>query len=250
MKPQTTLVDSRVIILGIFVILVGGLGFWRPWLSTPAKTIDVTGEGIVKALPDEYVFSPTYQEGGDTSLQATEKVTVKGNEVVAKLKELGVSSDDISTSVSAYQNYNPGSINGTYIGTFVISASVPDQVLAEKVTTYVATTGATNTVTPQASFKEETKTKLELEARQKALDQAKLKAEQTASAMGVRLGKVFRIYDTSGYPQPYPLPYAYTEGDKGSAVDTSSSSPISSDTTLQTGKQEIRFSVSVTYRYY
>lgn len=247
MKTQTTLADGRIIALGIVILLICGTVFWRPWVTTSSKTFEVIAEGTVKALPDEYTFNPAYQESGDTSLQATEKVSEKGNAVVAKLKELGVPTDDITTSVSAYQNYSPGYGGGPFLATFTIAASVPDQVLAEKVTTYIATTGATSTVTPQAAFKEETRTKLELEARQKSLDAAKAKAEQTASAMGVRLGKITKIADTSSsFPVPYPIYATSREGDKV----TDSSAPSSSTTTLQTGKQEVHYSVTVTYRYY
>ncbi len=246
MKTQTTLADGKIIALGIVVLLVCGTVFWKPWITTSTKTFEVIAEGTVKALPDEYTFNPAYQESGDTTLQATEKVSEKGNTVVAKLKELGVSTDDITTSVSVYQNYSPGYGSGPFIATFTIAASVPDQVLAEKVTTYIATTGATSSVTPQATFKEETRAKLELEARKKSLDAAKAKAEQTASAMGVRLGKITKIADaSSSFPVPYPM-YA-TSLEAGKATD---SAAPSNTTTLQTGKQEIHYSVTVTYRYY
>jgi uncharacterized protein YggE len=250
MKQQTTLTDGRIIGLALVAVLVCGATIWRPWTTVSTKTIDVIGEGIVKALPDEYTFNPSYQESAEDVTKATEKVSEKGNAVVAKLKSLGVSNDDITTNVSAYQNYySPGTATGPYLATFTIAASVPNQVLAEAVTTYIATTGAINAVTPQAAFNSETRATLELEARQKAIDSAKLKAEQTASAMGTRLGKVVKISDAStSFPQPYPIYGTTIDGDAKSSVETSA--PSTSSTTLQTGKQEIKYSVTVTYRYY
>ncbi|CAN5138530.1 hypothetical protein BH11PAT4_BH11PAT4_2030 [soil metagenome] len=247
MKQQTTLTDSRIIGLALVAVLLCGAAIWRPWTTVSSKTIDVIGEGTVKALPDEYSFNPSYQESAEDVTKATEKVNEKGNAVVEKLKSLGVSNDDITTNVSAYQNYYaPGLATGPYLATFSLSATVPDQTLAEAVTSYIATTGAINTVTPQATFNSDTRAKLELEARQKAIDSAKVKAEQTVKAMGTRLGKVVKIADVNtSFPQPYPL-YGTAVEDKSTEAAGSSTS----GTRLQTGKQDITFTVTVTYRYY
>jgi hypothetical protein len=254
MKPQTSLIDPKIIFLGVVLVLVGALTFWQPGIYGRGKTFDVTSTGTVKALPDEYVFNPSYQELGKTSGEATSAAITKGNGVVEKLKELGVMSDDINTTVSAYQNYSPSGTAQDFTATFTISASVTSQATAEKVTAFLVTTGATSTITPYANFNEETRSKLELEARQKALDAAKVKATQTAETMGVRLGNVVSISDStySDYPKPIPLPY-YQDGSTGAEVmdmSTKSSAPISADTVLQTGKQEITYTVTVTYRYY
>jgi uncharacterized protein YggE len=202
MGTETTLqlrLDWRVISGVLLTAIIVMLYLWQPWRPAATKTITVRGEATVSAVPDSFAFSPLYQ---DTDLA---KVTATGNAVVAHLKQLGVKEADIKTSVSAADKtaVEPQSMPPVdrYVAksTYSITATVPSQELAQKVADYLATTGATGQITPQASFSKATRTKLDLDARSAASDDAKRKAEVTAKQFGAKLGRVSKITEDGGY---------------------------------------------------
>ncbi len=249
MKTNLSL-DWRIVSGVLALLLVGSVVYGQPWQNLGLfKTIIVSGEGIVERAPDYYQFVPAYQKTAETSEAAIKSVSESGNAVVAKLKELGVETAKIQTGVSSWPAYGQTSATG-YTANYSITATVTDSEIARKVSDYLSTSGATSTVTPLPSFTSETRANLELEARDKAIASARKKADQTAKAMGSRLGKVTNISDTAiGYPYPIGMP-AYDSMSsapsgvtkEGTATD-GSGMPI-----IQIGTQEVRTTVTVTYR--
>jgi uncharacterized protein YggE len=228
--------DWRVISASLVVIIGVMLAIWQPWHSTSAtKTITVRGEATVEHAPDLFTFYATYQDTDN------DKLAAKGNSVVAGLKALGVKAADIKTNVSASSGANgkelllyPRPIDSS---TYTITATVGTQTLAQKVTDYFATTGATGQVTPQTGFTKTTTTALSLDARRKASADAKSKAEVVAGQFGAKLGRVTKITEDSGYA--YPVAYG--------AADSAKSTAQSSTPVVEPGTNEVSYSFTVVF---
>lgn len=248
--------DLRLVVIVLLIIITGMLWLWQPWQNiTPKRTISVTGQGTVKAAPDEFIFNPVYQKSATTAKESISRVSIVGNAVIAKLKELGLTSDDLKTDVYSSPEYDPSvyepsisDIGGTYpevvqskikqhTATYSITATVPSKDIAQKALDYLTTTELTSSITPQSTFKAETTKKLESEARQKGLADAKQKAIDTATGLGATLGKVVSISEPNAIS---PLPYMREGAVSSSAQDTTAP-------TLETGVNEITYSVTVVF---
>ena len=86
------------------------------------------------------------------------------------------------------------------------------------------------------TFSEKKRKELEEQVRTKAIDDAKAKAEKTASQLGSKVGKAINVSDGAGYG----MPIAYgSVGTMEARLDTSASVPV------QEGQDKFRYSVSV-----
>jgi uncharacterized protein YggE len=235
--------DYRVVSLLLVVALAGTLLAWRPW-STPAKsdrTIKVSGQATVSAVPDEYVFSPTYQFTNSNKEAALAELTAKSNEIVAKLKELKVPSNKIKTSSTNYdaRYYGAETTEPTYNLSLTVTVSNED--IAQKVQDYLVGTSPSGQITPQVNFSTQKRLELESEARAKATKDARTKAEESAANLGFKLGKVKAVDDGTGFGGAIPLDARQSIG--AAEMTTDSSKSLS----LQIGENELSYMVNVTY---
>ncbi len=244
-------IDFRIMSGLLAIALIGVLLIWKPWDTGPKRTIDITGQATVKAAPDQFTFSPTYEKSAKTNQDAIGEVSKVGNEVVNKLKELGVEEKQITTNVSANPTYSAEPLsseesikiapvpptNQGSIAYYNIVVTIQSQELAQKITDYLVTTPAQYGITPMSTFSTETQKKLEREARGKALESVKAQAESDAAKLGMRLGKVVSVKDAAS-PFSGPIPLERTLD----ATTSSKASPI-----VLTGEQEVTFVVTVTY---
>ncbi len=246
MQPQHPLSWSVVVLIAI-VVLAGLCVVFRPWEAFgPQSSITISGSTTLKATPDQFVFSPTYQAQAKTSVEATSQVSATGNATVAKLKELGVATNDITTNVSAYQNYMPVSPEQKersegFVANYSVTATVTDADIAKKVVDYLATTPVQGgSVTPSAGFSTTKKAELEQQARTAALTNAKEKADQTVKTLGVKLLGIKSVSENN----PFGGPITY--GVSG-AADVKMVAPVVAPT-FQSADQEYTFTVTVEYR--
>ncbi|MGH7157595.1 MAG: SIMPL domain-containing protein [Candidatus Saccharimonadales bacterium] len=108
-SPQTKMhfaLDLRWIVAALLIVIALMLATWRPWQGTTSddQTIQVTGETTLTAVPDEFVFYPTYQFESSDNTAALNALAKKSEEVTAKLKELGVPDNKIKTNSSGYHS--------------------------------------------------------------------------------------------------------------------------------------------------
>lgn len=241
MNETTLKIDFRIISVVLLLVIAGMVAGWRPWVGSSEQTITTVGEAKVKAAPNQFVFSPSYQKEGSSSAEAITEVSKIGNEVVTKLRELGVEEKSIKTSVSANPSYDRfGQQSDRYAGYFSVTAIVYDKDQAQKVLDYLVTTSPVYSVSPQNTFTDERRTELETEARAKAVADAKQKAQQTATELEVKVGRVVSVSEPQ-WRGPI-LPYA-SDGKAVSIAEDQASSPI-----LLTGEEEITYSISVVFR--
>lgn len=241
-KAKMTLsLDYRIIVIVLLLVIVAMLAVWRPWEAATGKdaqSIKVTGEATVTEVPDEFLFSPYYQFENEDKDAALKDMTEKSDEVVAKLKELGVDDSRIKTN-SDGNKYGAYPMEGedTMTYTLSISVKVGARDLAQKVQDYLITTSPSGTVSPYATFSDAKKKEVESKARDAATKEARAKAEQSAKNLGFTLGKVKSVEDDAGFGEVYPLMR------DGAATD----SVTSSEFALQPGENDLTYRVTVVY---
>lgn len=245
-------VDLRLVVIALLVIVVVMLVLWRPWQAksgADARTISVTGEATVKATPDEYVFSPSYQFKNADKAAALKELTAKNDAIVAALKKLGVPDSGIKTNSNSYETgitpYDGGvSTNTRDSTTYVLNivVTVGDKQLTQKVQDYlVTTTPEGGSVSPYATFSTAKQKQLEAQARDQATKEARSKADQSAKNLGFKVGDVKNI-DDSGFGGGV-MPYA-ANSTMGMAEDTKSAPP---SLAVQPGENDLNYSVAVVY---
>lgn len=242
MKMNVTL-DYRVISIVLLLVIVGMLLLWRPWSGSGAgtRTVDVTGDATITARPDEFIFYPMYEVKSADKASALAELSKKSDDIVAKLKELGVEDKHIKTSTSGYDY--PVRLEGESVPTYNLqmTITVGTNDLAQKVQDYLVSTTPTGSVSPQASFSEATRKKLEAQARDTATKDARGKADQMARNLGFRVGKVKSVQDGTGFGGPITLEGRASAG--AMAAEDNSKSALS----IQPGENDLTYSVTVVY---
>lgn len=236
-------IDYRWVIALLAAVIVIMLAVWQPWqprYDRDARTVSATGDATIKAVPDEYAFYPVYTLKNSDKATAIAESSKKSDEVVQKLKELGVADSKIKTSVNGYQDmYMANQSSGDYVYTVSLTVTLSDKTLAQKVQDYLVSTGPEGGVSPQPTFSESKRKQLESVARGDASKDARKKAEQLANTLGGRIGDIKTITDSGGFGG-VPIPM----------MDSSvkSVAPSGGPTlTLQPGENELTYSVSVEY---
>ena len=249
-QTLTLKLDYKIISLVLLAVIAGMLALWRPWQDNTSDTrkITVSGEATVKAVPDQFLFYPSFSRTTEDVEAAKNELNTFGSKLLEDLKALGVPEEKIKLDSSSYDDYrlmiapDKPETSGAQTVSLQVTITVDNKELAQKVQDYLAGTDAKGQLTPQASFSTEKQKQLESEARQKAIDDAKAKAEQTATNLDTKLGKVIEIKDGAGFGGCYGgvCPLIGMAEDAGSAR-SSASIPITP------GENELSFSVEAVF---
>ncbi len=235
-------VDLRILCAVLAIAVIAMLMTWMPWKSAAKsdEVIKVTGEAVLKAEPDQYVFYPIYQYRNTDKSAAQDQAAAKGKEVSAKLRDLGVTDSQIKLSVDGYQNQPfPEKATDEYVYSAQLNITVGSKDMAQKIQDYISTTGAEGSITPQGSFSDGKRKELESQARDEATKDARRKADQSAGSLGFKLGRVKSVEDGAGFDGPIQIDAraGIEMGDK--ALNTSLS--------VLPGENELRYAVTVIY---
>ena len=203
-------------------------------------TIAISAEGKVTALPDIATISIGLQTENRAVSAAQKDNTAKMNAIIGKIKSFGVAAEDIKTSnYSIYPQYDY--VNGQRVDRgYTVMQNVDVKVRAlEKIGDLLSAAGelGANQVGGVAFTIDEPE-ELRQQARLKALETAKKKAQALADASGVRLGKVVGFSENEGYV-PGPLYYAR---DAAMGMGGGNSAP-----SVQSGSQDVVVNVTVLY---
>jgi uncharacterized protein len=203
-------------------------------------SISVTGNGVAYGSPDIAVAQIGVQSRDTDPARAVADANAKMSAIIAALKELGVEDKDIQTanfSVSAQQDFDPatGQPKGTftYVVDNTVSVTVRDLSKVGDMLSRVVDAGANSIY--GVNFSVSDQSALEAEARQKAMADAKARAEQLAQAAGVTLDAPLSISEFS--TGPVPLPYAVDRAQAGGG------GPVP----VATGQVQVNLQVSVVY---
>lgn len=227
------------ILLFTFTKLFGPIPFSVTSVTTQkSEAFSVTGEGKSIVKPDIGVVNVGVSAQASTVKDAQDKLNSAINKVSEAIKKLGVDAKDIQTT-----NYN-------------INPSYDYRETTQRITGYNASTNLSikvrqidkaNDVIDEAtanganqvggiSFDVDDKTKAENEAREKAVAEAKRKAESAARIAGFRLGKIINYSENfGGFPITIPL--------RAQAVGTEAPTP----TQIEPGSSEITVTVTLSY---
>ncbi len=256
MEPNTQqiLQRNRVLTIAMFAVLIALFITLvnKPRTGEVKPSISVTGSAEVTAVPDTATISFSVIETAKTVEVAQKQATERMNKALTYLKSVGVDEKDIKTS-----NY---SVNPQYEYKNVTCFRAPcesSQVLvgyqavqgvevkvrktdqAGTIIGGLGTAGVQNIYGPNFGFDDDTK--IQDQAREKAIANAKAKAEVLAKQLGVRLGKVSSFSETLG---GFPIAYAA----KMDAVSSQgSAAPVPE---LPTGQNKVTSSVTITYEIY
>jgi uncharacterized protein YggE len=219
-----------------------------------SNTISVSGDGEVFAVPDTATFSVTIQERAKDVTTAQTAATKKNNDIIAYLKDAGVEEKDIQTAdynVNPQYEYSNGACTSGYcqpgkqtlIGfevTQTLSVKVKDTDKAGDLLSGVGSRGASSV--SGLSFTIDDQEQLEADARDKAIADAKTKADKLAASLGVSIVRVV------GFSENSYQPYAYGRGGMafdGVANQTKMESAPSPE--LPVGQNKITSNVNITY---
>lgn len=245
--------DYRFVIGALLIVIVAMLLFWRPWefrAAADARTVTASGQTKLTAVPDEFVFMPNYEVKGEEKDAVLKELSAKSDEIVKKLKELGVADSKIKTNTDGYDVPIYG-YEGTesmdiaprvpdMIPTYTLrmTITVNDKALAQKVQDYLVTTTPTGAISPQVTFSENKRKELESRARDTATKEARAKAEQSAKNLGFSIGPVKSVNDGVGFGDVYPATA------EGRATDMAAPTTKLS---VQPGENELTYQVTVVY---
>lgn len=205
------------------------------------NTISVSGEGKVLAKPDIGQVDLSVISDAATVAAAQKDNTEKMNKITKAMKDLGIKEEDLKTAsynISPRYQYLAG--KSTIIGyevTQTLEVKIRDLDKVGEILGQAAALGANQVGSLIFTF--DNPEKLKEEARQKAIANAKEKAEDLAKILGIRLGKIASFSEMVA-PEPIPMYYA----EKGYGVGGGAAPEI------QTGQNEIQVNVSLQYEIY
>ncbi|OGZ04441.1 MAG: hypothetical protein A2648_01725 [Candidatus Lloydbacteria bacterium RIFCSPHIGHO2_01_FULL_41_20] len=219
-----------------------------------SNVISINGQGEVFAVPDIANITFSIREEGKSVADTQKKVSAKIDDALDFLKSSGVEDKDIKTvSYNAYPKYeyqSGGASPAIYppqpgkqvlVGYEVsqsISVKVRDTNKVGAILEGIAKAGISEISGPDFSIDDDES--LKSEARKKAIDDAKSKAQILADDLGVKLVRIVTFSEGGNYP----IYYAKAEMSYGMGGATESRAPTPS---LPGGENKIISNVTVTY---
>jgi uncharacterized protein len=218
---------------------------------TGATTITVSGEGEIQVKPDLGMFSFSVRAEGKDASEAQTKSAEKINAIIAAMKEGGVEEKDIKTTnynlapkykyeASVCTAYYCPPVNPKVDGYEVsqmVEVKVRDLSKSGDLISKAGEKGATDMSNLQFTVDDENASKAQ--AREKAIVDAKAKAEVLAKNLGMKITKMTSFYeqDNGGY---YPMAErSYAMGADASFKGVSPEMPI--------GENTVKVTVNMTY---
>jgi uncharacterized protein YggE len=223
----------------------------------PGNVIAVNGKGEVKAVPDVATFSFSVTEEAKTVADAQDKEAKKMNQIIPALKAMGIEEKDIKTE--GYNTYPKYDYSTTICPMSSSEISYPCRTGKQTLTGYevsqtvtvkirnteksgealtkVGSLGATNISGIQ--FVVDDMEKIQREARDKAIEDAKLQAKELSEKLGVKLVKVVNFYEGGNSPMYYAMD---SKMGMGMGAESASVAPA-----LPVGENQYVSNVTITY---
>ncbi len=255
-KQLFGVIVTVLVFLAIF-LLAETLGAFKQYMyigrATPTvNVITITGHGEVTAIPDTGSFNFSVIEMGKTVTLAEDTASKKVNAIIDAIKAMGIDDKDIkTTSYNSYPKYEyqnvvcgigavcsqSKQVLTGYEVSQVVSVKIHKTIDAGAVLTKVGTLGAQNI--SELDFVIDDMTAVNALARDKAIADAKTKAEALGKSLGIHLSKIIN-FSESGEETP-PIYYGKTMNAEsvGLSVPTTPQIP--------TGENTIVSNVTITY---
>jgi uncharacterized protein YggE len=212
-------------------------------INSQQTGIWVNGEGKVTITPDIATLSLGIEAQATTVAEAQDQAATAMEAVMASLAENGVADKDIQTQyfsiyqVTKWDDFKDEQVVIGYRVTNIVTAKIRDIEQAGPIIDAVAAAGGDYTRINNISFSVDDPTPYYEQARQKAVADARAKAEQLADLAGVNLGKPTYISEGTIYP-----PVVYRD------VGMEAMAPVPAPTTpVSPGEIELTLTVQVAY---
>ncbi len=204
--------------------------------NNPPPTIDVTGEGIVKVVPDEVTINIRVENTGENTQVLKKQNDAIISEVLKFLKQMKIADKDVRTEyMNLTKNYDYNSKTYTFAANQSLSVKLRDMDKYEQVINGLLETGINRI--DGIEFSSSNKEALESQARKEAVENAQMKAREYASVLNQTVGKAISISEFRNSAGPQPMMYKM-------ARDSSSGGQ---DQTIALGEMEIRTTVNVSF---
>jgi uncharacterized protein YggE len=225
-------------------------------------SISVSGEGEIIALPDIATVTITIRESAKTVPEAQKLAEAKVTKAIEAIESLDVDKKDTKTisyivnpkyetqrSICPTGVSSPSSSVVPYYcpqGKTIVTGYEVSQTIQIKVRTIdsageiIGALGSVNiTEISGPEFTIDEIEKVQAEAKEKAIEDARAKAKRTARALGVDLGEIIQFSEDNGgyYPTYYKAEMATGAGRDG----------VANTVTLPSGESVIKSRVTITY---
>ena len=248
---QISTVVALVVLMVAFAAMLAGCGDKAPAASGSAtlltgggaaNTVTVNGEATVTSPPDEAVIVLTVENDAATATAAMDATSTQSNDLLTKLKSVGVEDAAIQTSsVTLYpvRTYDPTTGKETLTGYRAqnsVKLTLKDAATVAKVLAAGVEAGVTTVTGPDWRLRDDSQAVTD--ALKHAVTHARAKAESLASAAGVSIGDVISMSEGS-VQTPVPI---YTPS-AGAATDSSKVS----EPAVSAGTLDVTAMVTITY---
>ncbi|MDT5014964.1 MAG: uncharacterized protein QOD39_1124 [Mycobacterium sp.] len=204
-----------------------------------ARQVTVVGAGEVQGTPDTLNVNASIEFVADDVTGAMNQTSARQQAVIDALVGAGVDRTDINTSqVSLQPQFTSGDSNTIdgYRASNSIDVKLRELDKASQALALIVSTGGDATRINSVNYSIEDDSQLVRDARTRAFEDAKDRAQQYAQLSGLRLGDVISISEASGStPPPPPMPMQGTRADAAMSVP------------LEPGRQSVAFSVTVVW---
>ncbi len=237
------LVSSLLVVLIIFVAFLAINELQQIVLIgadvEPQATINVAGEASVFAVSNLAVARITVQNEAPEAEAAQEENTNRSNRVIEFLKNKGIEDSDIKTvryDISPrYEFIERERRLAGYQAVNTLEVKIRDLDVVGDIFDGAVNAGANRVDSLRFTIEDETA--LRREARQKAINDAKRKAEELAEDLGVRLIRIVSFNEDSR------LPIIWREA----GLDMPMAEPAPEVPRIEPGEEEIKIYVNITY---
>ena len=203
-----------------------------PPVQAGARQVTVVGSGQVQGVPDTLTADVAIEVVAPDVTAAMNQTNDRQQSVIGALTTGGIDAADISTTgVSLQPQYGDNSVSTGYRASNSLRVKIRKLDAASGALTAIVTAGGNNTRINSVSYSIEDDSKLVADARARAFNDARNRAQQYAELSGLSLGKVISISETAGGSAP-PMPMP---GAMAAAVP------------LQPGQQTVSFAVTAVW---
>ena len=233
MKPRTL---RTIAALSVAIAVIGGAGLSAPANAADTRYITISATGTTNVVPDAVRITASVSVIGKTSKEALATASTTASAVRKALTANKIATKDVATqSVSVYPEYTyPASgtpVLSGYRASQSFDITVRAATTAGAVVDAIVDAGGDNLQINSASPFVLNNDKATETARASAVARAKAKASSYAKLLGVKLGRVIYLDETSA-PSAYPVYVASAKAED-------------SATQIDLGEQKVTVSVTV-----
>ena len=211
-----------IMVTVIAITLISGVGLARPANAADSRYITVSATGTATVVPDAVRINATVSVLGTTSKGALSSAGATSTAVRSTLTANKVATKDVATqSITVYPEYSyPASGTPTlsgYRATQSFDITIRNATTAGAVVDAIVEAGGDNLQVNGVSPFVLDSDKATETARTAAVKKAKSKAASYAKLLGVKLGRVIYL-DESSTPTAYPIYTATAKADSAATV--------------------------------